>query len=169
MAILNYERAGLLAPGDPDIAANLSAVRVAVGLPTAPAAWFEQAVTFVSPVLAAWLAVLGLIVIAASVLCARGIAQLPWWRRIGVLVGLLLIGVTVAQGIVMWPRLQRAVVLVAAAPVRATPAPLGDTLFTLPEGSAVQVLGAHQDFLFVQIKPGTRGWISRASIATVLP
>jgi len=169
MAILNYERAGLLAPNDPDIDANLRAVRLASGLPTGAVSGFERSVTLVSPWLAAWFAVFGLLLIAASALLGLGTRR---WRRLracGVVIGLLLMGVTIAQGIVLWPRLQRAIVLVAATPVRATPAPLGDPLFTLPEGAEVKLLGEHQDFVFVEIKPTTRGWVSRASLATVVP
>jgi len=86
-----------------------------------------------------------------------------------VLIGLLLIAATVANGVVMWPRVHGAVVLVAGTPVRATPAPLGDSLFNLPEGTADRILGEHQDFVFVQIKPDIRGWVARASIAAVVP
>lgn len=169
MAILNYERAALLAPNDSDIAANLNAVRLASGLPAERPAWFERAATLVRPALAAWLAVVGLLVIGVSALCGLRTVQLQWLRRGGLLIGLLLIASTVANGLVMWPRLERAIVLVAGTPVRATPAPLGESLFTLPEGAAVKMLGEHQDFVLVQIKPETRGWIARASIATVVP
>jgi len=169
MAILNYERARLLAPNDPDINANLQAVRLAAGLPAERPAWFERAATLVSPAVAAWLGVLGLLVIGASALCGLCTVPLPWLRRVGLLVGLLLIGSTVAHGLVLWPRLQRAIVLVAGTPVRATPAPLGEPLFTLPEGATVKMLGEHQDFVFVQINPETRGWVARASIAAVVP
>jgi type IV secretory pathway VirB2 component (pilin) len=169
LAILNYERAGLLAPNDPDIAANLSAVRAASGLPAERAAWFERAATFLAPAVAAWVAVLGLLILGVSVLWGLRTARRPWLRRAGLLIGVLLVASTVANGLVLWPRLQRAIVLVAGTPVRATPALLGEPLFTLPEGAAVRLLGEHQDFVLVQIKPGTRGWIARASIATVLP
>jgi hypothetical protein len=169
MAILNYERAGLLAPDDADIAANLGAVRVANGLPTEPATWFARTATRVSPLVAAWLAVLGLLLIGASAILGLGIPRLRWLRAAGVLMGMLLIGLTVANGVVLWPRLHRAIVLVAGTPIRATPAPLGEPLLTVPEGTAVKMLGAHQDFVFVEVKPTVRGWVSRASIAAVIP
>lgn len=169
MAILNYERARLLAPNDPDIDANLQAVRLASGLPAEQPAWFERAATLIRPAVAAWLGVLGLLVVGVSALCGLRTMQLAWLRRVGLLLGLLLIGSTVANGLVLWPRLQRAIVLVTGTPVRATPAPLGESLFTLPEGATVTMLGEHQDFVFVQIKPETRGWVARARIATVVP
>jgi hypothetical protein len=46
---------------------------------------------------------------------------------------------------------------------------MGDTLFTLLEGQTVRILGEHEDFVFVQIETADRGWVSRASLATVVP
>ena len=44
MAVLNYERASLLAPNDPDIEANLRAVREPLHLRSESRNWFERAV-----------------------------------------------------------------------------------------------------------------------------
>ena len=169
MAILNYERAALLAPNDADIEANLRTVRVSMGLSSEPRSWFERAATVASPSIVAWCAVIGLLVVGSSGLAARLAPRLRSVRRIAVVTGIALLGLTVANGIVEWPRLHVAVVLAAGTAVRATPAPMGDTLFTLPEGQIVRILGEHEDFVFVQIKKANRGWVSRASLATVVP
>jgi tetratricopeptide (TPR) repeat protein len=169
MAILNYERAALLAPNDADIETNLRAVRISMGLPSQPRSWFERAATVASPSLVAWCAVIGLLAVGSGTLAARLDPRLRSVYRIAVAIGIALLGLTVANGIVEWPRLHVAVVLVADTPVRATPAPMGDTLFSLPEGQTVRILGEHEDFMFVQIKTTARGWVSRASLATVVP
>lgn len=169
MAILNYERAALLAPNDADIEANLRTVRVSMGLPSEPRAWFERAATVASPSIVAWCTVIGLLVVGSSALAAQLIHRLRLVSRIGVVTGIALLGLTIANGIIEWPRLHVAVVLAAGTAVRATPAPMADTLFTLPEGQIVRILGEHEDFVFVQIKKANRGWVSRASLATVVP
>jgi len=169
MAILNYERAALLAPNDEDIEANLHAVRASAGLPHKPRSWFERAATIVSPTIVAWLAVWGVIAIGSSLVAARLTRRLRLLRRVALGVGIALLGATLAQGMVEWPRLQATIVLVADTPVRATPAPMGDALFTLSEGQTVKISGEHEDFVFVQINADSRGWVTRASVATVLP
>jgi len=60
LAVLNYERAALLAPDDPDIRANLEYVRTAAHVPGQPRsrlAWIAEAA---NPAVAAWMGVLGL-------------------------------------------------------------------------------------------------------------
>ena len=169
MAILNYERAALLAPNDADIDANLRAVRASAGLAQTPRSWFERAATAVNPRIVTWLAVIGIIAVGSSTVAARLTSRLRPLRRRVLDVGIALLGLTLANGIVVWPRLHASIVLLAGAPVRATPAPLGDVLFTLPEGQTVRIAGEHEDFVFVQINAESRGWVSRASIATLVP
>src|ERR1700750_2430105 len=54
LAVLNYERAALLAPDDPDIEANLDYVRGKAGLPTVTHTRFAGFVRSINPTLAAW-------------------------------------------------------------------------------------------------------------------
>src|SRR5208282_4339988 len=61
MAVLNYERAILLAPNDPDIEANLRHVRESARLPPESRSWFARAVTVAGPTVLAWLGVIGLL------------------------------------------------------------------------------------------------------------
>ncbi len=169
MAILNYERAGLLAPNDADIEANLRTVRESVGLPAEPRSWVERAATVASPSILACCTVFGVLLIGTSALAARLVPRLRSVRRIAAVVGIAMLGLTAANAIVEWPRLHAAVVLAASTSVRATPAPMGDALFTLPEGQTVRILGEHEDFVFVQVTTAASGWVARASLATVVP
>ena len=169
MAILNYERAALLAPNDADIEENLRSVRASSGLPSVQRSRFERAATFANPSVVAWFAVIGLLAAGLGALAARLTPRLPALRRIALGLGIALLGLAVANGIVEWPRLHEAIVLIPGTPVRAAPAPMGDTLFTLPEGQTVRILGEHEDFVFMQIKTADGGWVSRASLATVVP
>src|SRR5882762_10338729 len=68
LAVLNYERAKLLEPNDPDIEANLRHVREAVGLPPESRNRFERMAEIASPRILAWVGALGLLIAAASML-----------------------------------------------------------------------------------------------------
>src|ERR1700722_1594208 len=55
MAILNYERASLLAPGDPDIQANLRFVRASAHLPAEMPDALDRIARIASPFWMSWL------------------------------------------------------------------------------------------------------------------
>src|ERR1700751_6044975 len=58
LAVLNYERAALMAPDDADINANLEYVRASAHVRTEPRSHFARVVLVVSPASAAWIGVL---------------------------------------------------------------------------------------------------------------
>jgi hypothetical protein len=60
--VLNYERAKLLDPNDPDIEANLNHVREAAGLPPESRSQFERISGIAGPQMLACLGVLGLLI-----------------------------------------------------------------------------------------------------------
>ena len=169
LAILNYERAGLLAPNDADIEANLRYVRDAAHVPSPTKSEFERVAAVVDPTLASWLGVVGLLLLGTALLAARRYPQHPWPRRVMAVAGIALLGLTVANGIVLWPTLHAAVVVTPATPVRASPVPMGEPLFTLAAAAPVTIAGKHDDFVLVQTGAGRRGWVSRANIVAVVP
>src|SRR5579859_6698656 len=105
MAVLNYERAALLAPGDVDIDANLDYVRAFAHLPSEPHGLLERAVVAVSPTLAAWTGVLGIVLIGAALLTWNMTTRFRYARASSVLLGAALIGLTVSNAMLLWPRL----------------------------------------------------------------
>jgi hypothetical protein len=70
-AIVGYERAKFLEPGDDKIRANLNWTRTHAGLPAIAPTAMERAVSWASPNTMAWLGSLGLILLGASWMCAR--------------------------------------------------------------------------------------------------
>src|SRR5271163_2237506 len=60
LAVLNYERASLLAPDDADINANLEYVRASAHVPTEPRTRFARIAQAANPTLAAWIGVVGI-------------------------------------------------------------------------------------------------------------
>jgi hypothetical protein len=169
LAVLNYERARLLEPSDPDIDANLDHVRRASGLPPRSRSAFERAADIAGPQILAWLGLLGLLITGASLLARQ---SYPRHRRkllTATLVGMSLLGVTVANAIALWPIMHQAVVITPAAPVRVSPVPIEEPLFTLPEASIVRMTAEHDGFVLIQTNAGRMGWVQRSALAPIVP
>ena len=90
-------------------------------------------------------------------------------RAVGFLVGIALIGLSVSNGILLWPKMHEAVVLINQTPARAAPVPMGDVTFVLPEAETVTITAEHEDFMLIRTQGGLSGWVSGASLAAVVP
>jgi hypothetical protein len=71
LAVLDYERARLLAPTDPDIAANLRHVREAAGLPPQTGGWLAAHARLANPDTLYWLGLCGLLCAGVSLVILR--------------------------------------------------------------------------------------------------
>ena len=154
LAVLNYERASLLAPNDPDIGANLEYVRASAHVPAEPRIRFARVAQAVNPTLAAWIGVLGIALVGAAMLAKRITPRYRWLRAGGILVGIALIALTVSNAMVLWPRMHEAVVLINQTPARVTPVPMGDTAFMLREAETVTIAAEHEDFMLIRSRGG---------------
>jgi hypothetical protein len=111
MAVLNYERARLLAPNDPDIEANLNYVLEASRLPSDVPNAFARALRAAAPTVAAWIGLMGLLLAGTSLLAGRLSSRHRWLRRAGAALGFVLLGLTLGNVVVLWPKLHEAVVI----------------------------------------------------------
>jgi len=172
LAILNYERARLLAPGDADIEANLAFVRQTAGLPPEAHGRLDRAlavVAHVDPDFLAWTGLAGLILAGACLLTAGRQPRHRWKLRVAAVLGLLLIGVTVADAVALWPTLHAGIVLAPATPARVSPVPMGEPLFVLQEGESVRVAATHEGFVLVESHAGRMGWVAESNLSAVVP
>jgi hypothetical protein len=168
LAVLNYERAKLLAPNDPDIDANLRQVRQASGLPPESRGRFERMTGFASPQLLAWAGVLGLAVAGGGAL-ARLRYKTHRRKFLAVTVlGVSLVGLSVADGIALWPVMHEAVIT-HAAPVRVSPVPIEEPLFVLPEAAIVRISAEHDGFVLIRADSGRTGWVPGADLVSIVP
>ena len=168
-AVLNYERAWLLTPNDPDIEANLRRVREAAGLAPESPSRFERIAAIAGPRILAWVGLLGLLIAGGS-LIARQIY--PGRRRLlggSVLAGIVLMGMTLCHAIALWPTLHAAVVIAPSAPVRVAPVANEEPSFVLPEAQVVAVTAEHDGFVLIRTKTGRTGWVPEANLALVVP
>jgi hypothetical protein len=168
MAVLNYERAELLAPNDQDVEANLQFVRASAHLPPERRSAFERMAGLASPLAVSWLGAAGLLIAVACMLAGRYSAQYRRLRHAGILLGASMASLTICNGIALWPKLHSAVV-VAATPVRVSPVPMGDALFTLAEGEIVNLAAEHEGYSLIRTGAGRSGWASNANIAPIIP
>jgi hypothetical protein len=169
LAVLNYERAKLLEPNDPDIDANLRHVREAVGLPPESRNRFERMAGTASPRILAWVGVLGLLIAGVSTLARWLYPQQRHKLVAATLLGISLVAVTIANGVALWPIMHEAVVVTQTAPVRVSPVPIEEPLFVLPEASIVRMMGEHDEFVLIRTEAGRTGWAQRSSLAPVVP
>jgi tetratricopeptide (TPR) repeat protein len=169
LAILNYERALLLAPNEADIAANLHFVRAKAGLPDAPENWFTRSLRYARPNTLAWLGSLGLVLAGMSLLLVRLYPKRRLALRSLTFAGVLLVATAIGSAITMWPRINEAVVISREAPARIAPVSAAEAAFKLHEGETVTMRAEHQDFALVQTSAGRSGWVARADLARVMP
>jgi hypothetical protein len=170
MAVLNYERARLLAPSDPDIHANLSLVRTTSGLPPITGTWFARQVSqLASPNILFWFGCFGLLIVGPSLLLAR---QYPR-RRLALAActaaGFALMAVTLCNALAIWPIMNEAVVIARETPARVAPVPMADSLMTLRGAEILTVDAQLRDFTLVHTDTGRTGWVASTDIARVIP
>jgi hypothetical protein len=168
-AVLNYERAWLLTPNDPDIEANLHRVREAAGLTPESPSRFERIAAIAGPQILAWVGLVGLLISGGSLVAGR---LYPGRRRLlagAALAGIVLMGMTLCNAIALWPTLHAAVVIAPSAPVRVAPVANEEPSFVLPEAQLVAVTAEHDGFVLIQTKAGRTGWVPEANLALVVP
>jgi hypothetical protein len=169
LAVLNYERARLLDPSDPDIDANLRRVREASGLAPESRNAFDRMAGILSPRILAWLGVLGFLLAGTGALARR---VYPGHRRkllVASVAGISLLGLSLANAVALWPLMQEAVVVTHSAPVRVSPVSIEEPVLVLPEATLVRVGAEHEGFVLVRIKGGRSGWVPSANLAPIVP
>jgi len=168
MAVLNYERARILAPTDPDIQKNLSHVRESVGLPALHAGWLSRHDGLADPNTLYWIGVLGLAIFGVALLLRRARSKHRALLAGGAVVGGLLMALSLGDAIATASILHECVVM-AATPARTSPTSAVEPLFTLPLADVVNVRDEHQGFALIRDTQGREGWVAHRDIAPVIP
>jgi hypothetical protein len=168
-AVLNYERAKLLDPNDPDINANLSHVLQASGLPPESRDRFERLATIAGPRVLAWLGVLGLLLAGLGALRLRFYPRHRHKLAVVTFLGVLLLCLSIGNAVTLWPVMHEAVVVTQTAPVRVSPALIEETLFSLPEASIVSTAAEHDGFVLIRTAAGRSGWVPSTNLAPIVP
>jgi len=168
-AILNYERALLLAPEDAGIQSNLSRARQKAGVAASQNQFREKVARVLSLDTLAWTSVWSSALLFAVVLVSRLLPAFP--RGVGrsvAITAVLGVFVAVAGMAWQWPERNRAVVLDADTAAHIAPASVGDVLFNLPAGEVVRAIKAHNGYTLVRLRDGRSGWVKSAAVERVI-
>jgi hypothetical protein len=168
LAVLNYERARIFAPTDPDIQKNLSQVRESVGLPALHAGWLSQHDRLANPNTLYWTGVLGLAITGVTLLLRRAGSKYRALLAGGAVVGGLLMAFGLGDAIATASTLHEYVVM-AATPARTSPISAIEPLFIAPLADVVSVRDEHQGFALIRDAQNREGWVARADLAPVIP
>jgi len=168
-AVLNYERALRLAPGDEAIANNLRRVRQQAALPTIQPTPLSRRLGLVSLDALAWIGFAASLTLCAAVLIMRSRRSkaLLAMRSTAVASAIVL----VAAGVILvcsWPDIDRSVVLADATPVHIAPALAADVSFRLKPGTLVDEGRRYDDYVMVRTDDGRSGWVSARQVARIV-
>jgi hypothetical protein len=169
LAVLDYERAKLLAPGDADIRANLRFVRASAGIATDDPSRMVRAATLVSPDAYFALGCCGLLLIGLGVLVGRSKPGLRVAFRISTLAGGALVLAWACNAAALWPTLHQGVVIARSAPARIAPVTADEPAFAIAQAQIVTIEATRGAFVLVKIASGREGWVSRSDVKPIVP
>jgi hypothetical protein len=168
LAVLNYERAHLIDPRDPDIEANLRQVRQKAGLPASSPTRLERLAEDVDPSVLPWTGIFGLLILGMSLL-ARERQPQRRGQLLAAFVGVGLLAVTFGCAVTVWPTLHEAVVVGHSIPARVSPTLIEEPLFVISEADVVSVGAEHDGFSLVKTRAGRTGWAPSSNLAPIVP
>lgn len=178
-AVLNYERALLLSPGDRDIRFNLQIARSKTFDKIVPESemffvtWYRSLVSMMS--VDGW-ARTALVALALTIilLLVYLFSEKMWLRKTGFFGGVALLMLFMVANIFAWQQKQEllhrkgAIIFAPAVTVKSTPAANGTDLFILHEGTKVDITdGSMKDWKEIRIADGKEGWIESKYIRVI--
>jgi tetratricopeptide (TPR) repeat protein len=181
-ALLNYERARYLAPGDADIDHNLQLTRKQAGLEPNSYRWWQIALLSINWLV--WLSIMGvlLLLIFLSIIGTGYAPAIAATLKIPVrllknifravlFAGIplcLLMGYVELSTIGFNDRLQGVIVAPKEAVLRLSPFDSADSTGQIPEGELVTVEDRHNDYLRIEARDHHFGWIQQNDIQPVV-
>ena len=178
-AILNYERALMLAPGDADIRFNLQMAQSKTVDKIVPESemffvtWYRSVVNLCSVDGWAFYAILTLAL--AIVLALIYLFSTPvWLRKVGFFGAAAMLIVFVLTNIFAWQQRRElmyrrgAIIMEGAVPVKSTPASDGTDLFILHEGTKVNITDdTMKEWKEIRVPDGKEGWVESKQLERI--
>ena len=178
-AVLNYERALLLSPGDKDIRFNLQMARSKTIDKITPESemffvtWYHSLVNIMS--VDAW-ARTALIALAIAIILALAylFSERMWLRKLGFFGALFLLVVFLLSNIFAFQQKRKlthrtgAIIMSSAATIKSTPSKNGTDLFILHEGTKVTVTDdSMKGWKEIRVDDGKEGWVEDKQIEVI--
>jgi hypothetical protein len=168
MAVLNYERARVFAPRDPDIQANLRHVRETVGAPTPTRTGLSRHVRWGNPNTLYWIGVTGLMLAGFCLLLRRAGARHRTLLGGGAVLGVAFMLLAIGDAVATASTLHEAVAMLATA-ARAAPISAAEPIFTVPLVDVVNVREEHGAYDLITDSQGREGWVAGNDLQPVIP
>ena len=178
-AVLNYERALLLSPGDADIRFNLQMARSKTIDKITPESemffvtWYHSLVNMMSVDAWARTALIAL-AIAIILVLAYLFSDRMWLRKTGFFGALFLLLVFLLSNLFAFQQKQKltnrtgAIIMTNAATVKSTPAKNGTDLFILHEGTRVTITdNSMSGWKEIRVADGKQGWIDAKQLEII--
>lgn len=178
-AILNYERALLLQPGNADIRANLEIARSKTVDKIAPVpdiffvAWIKSLINCLSVDAWARLGVIFFMLLLVSLYLFFFSKQIVW-KKTGFIVGVILLVFVILSNVFASQQKNElmnrneAIILSPSVTVRSTPSESGTSLFILHEGHKVEIKdNSMREWKEIRLKDGKVGWVPTAAIEVI--
>ena len=178
-AVINYERALLLSPGDPDIRVNLQLARSKTIDKITPESemffvtWYRSLVNIMSVDGWATMSLVSLAIAIILALCYLFSGRV-WMQKTGFFGALAMIVIFGLSNLFAWQQKDQlvnrtgAIVISPAAAVKSTPANGGTDLFIIHEGTKVEITDSSmKEWKEVRIADGKEGWIKTSMIEMI--
>jgi len=178
-AVLNYERALLLSPGDKDIRFNLQMARSKTIDKITPESemffvtWYRSLVNMQSVDNWARTALISLFIAVVLALLYL-FSDRIWLRKMGFFGGILLLLIFLVGNLFAWQQkhnlTQRsgAIIIKSAVNVKSTPSKNGTDLFILHEGTKVNIIDASmKGWKEIRVADGKQGWLETSEIEVI--
>jgi hypothetical protein len=168
LAVLNYERASVFAPADPNLRANLRHVRESLGAPADRGGWWSRHDRWANPNTLYWIGLLGLALTGTSLLLRRSAARYRAVLGTGAAIGAVCMALALSDAIATASTLHESVAMLAT-PAGASPASGAEPLFTVPLADVVSVRDEHGGFDLIVDSQGREGWVASRDLQPVIP
>lgn len=166
-AVLEYERALRLAPGDHDIRTNLERLRKDKGLAREEPPFLQQVATLLG--LNQW-AVLAAILLMGLVLFQLATLRFVVSTRVSYSLNcgfLLLLAICSAGVAIQYRNWRQAVIIVPETRLLISPFEGAGTTGVIEEGRLVRIIKRHDHYALIRDEKGQRGWIPGPSFASI--
>lgn len=178
-AVLNYERALLLSPGDADVRFNLQMARSKTIDKITPESemffvtWYHSLVNLTNVDSWARLALCALALAIVLVLVYL-FASAIWLRKLGFFGALAMLLLFAGANLLAYAQKQSfvrrsgAIIMAPAVTVKSTPAQQGTDLFILHEGTRVEITdGGMRQWKRIRVADGKEGWIETSQMEVI--
>lgn len=178
-AVLNYERALLLSPGDKDIRFNLQMARSKTIDKITPESemffvtWYRSLVNVQSVDSWARTALIALLV-AVTLALLYLFSDRIWLRKVGFFGGIFLLLIFLVSNLFAWQQKRNltqrsgAIIIKSAVNVKSTPSKNGTDLFILHEGTKVIITDSSmKEWREIRVADGKEGWLETSEIEVI--